>query len=330
MAAVASGYIDESHRAAGSSVRRARFVIPVSLMLATAPSAAAQDVGERIVQVDCDRGGTIAAALRDRRPGDTVRVRGTCRESVLIAAELVDVTVDGQGSATVRHPGASETRRHAVFIRGTRITVMGFTITGGDDGIHLSGPAHAVIIGNIITGNAGRGIHIDKSSVAQIANNTIRRNRGVGIHVTEHSYARVGFIIPPQPTLAPNIIEENGGDGIRVARSSGAWIVGNVIRKNGGSGVTLDRGSHADVVGNTIEGNSGDGVSVMRGSGVAFQSEDSSRREGPNRTAASAKNSGVGVRCSVGGYVDGPLGTLAGTQGAMKIDGACVRRAAPR
>ena len=32
------------------------------------------------------------------------------------------------------------------------------------------------------------------------------------------------------------------------------------------------------------------------------------------------------MRCSVGGYVDGPLGTLAGSQGVKEFDGGCVDR----
>jgi parallel beta-helix repeat protein len=280
------------------------------------------------VTVDCDAGTTIGAALSRAQPGDTLLVSGTCKESVVIPAELVRVTLNGQGKATIRNPGGTSSgpARHAVFIRGKGITITGFRITGGADGVHLSGPAHAVIDGNVITENSGRGIHIDKASVAQIVNNTIANNGGVGINVTEHSYARIGFLIPPDEALRPNTIQGNGGGGIRIDRASSAWIVGNTIVGNKGPGIAIDRGSETDIVANVISGNSGDGLEVTHNSGVNLQSQGSPRREGPNRTDPGVKNGGVGIRCSIGGYVDGPLGTLMGVQGATRFDKTCIDR----
>ena len=37
-------------------------------------------------------------------------------------------------------------------------------------------------------------------------------------------------------------------------------------------------------------------------------------------------NGRAGIRCTVGGFVDGPHGTLAGTQGAKAFDNGCVDR----
>jgi parallel beta-helix repeat protein len=207
------------------------------------------------------------------------------------------------------------------------ITVTGFRITGApEDGIHFSGPAHAIIDGNVIVQNKGRGVLLDKGSVAQLANNTITDNGGVGVKVSESSYARIGFIIPPDPLPRPNIIQGNGGAGIQVERKSSAWIVGNTITGNNGAGIAIDRSSEADVVANTINANAGDGIVATRNSGLNLQSTGSPRRDGPNRTDPTLKNRGVGIRCSVGGYVDGPLGTLAGILGAKHLDSGCVDR----
>lgn len=281
------------------------------------------------VRVDCDAGGTIGSKLGTVNPGDTILISGTCRETVVIPPEMARVTLDGQGKATIAHPEGGATlgaARHTVFIRGRGITIRGFRITGGEDGIHLSGPAHAVIDGNVISHNRGRGVHLDKASVAQLVSNTIEDNGGVGIHVTEQSYARIGFLIPPDRMVRPNTIQNNGGGGVQVERSSSAWIVGNTIAGNQGPGVAVDRGSEADVVGNTINGNRGDGVVVTHNAGVNLQSGGSPRSEGPNHTDPGAKNSGVGIRCSIGGYVDGPMGTLTGMQGAKQFDNSCIDR----
>jgi parallel beta-helix repeat protein len=276
------------------------------------------------IAVDCDAGNTIATALASVKPGDTVLVSGTCREQVNIAPEITRITLDGQKKTTIQHPGGQQTSPHALYTRGKEITIKGFTVTAGQDGIHLSGPASAVIDGNLVTKNSGRGIHIDKGSIARILNTTVEGSGGIGIDVTGASYAYIGVFIPRVPALAPNTIRDNGGPGINIERTSGAWIVGNTISGNKESGIAVHRNAQADVIANMINANGGDAITVSFGSGVNFNSEP--RKDGPNQTAAGQNNGGAAIRCSVGGYVDGPLGTLAGTQGAKAIDKSCVDR----
>ena len=276
------------------------------------------------LSVDCDAGNTITAALGSVKPGDTVLVSGTCKEQVSVAPEIVRITLDGQKKTTVQHPGGQAASVHAVYIRGKEITIKGFTVTGGQDGIHLSGPASAVVDGNLVTKNSGRGIHIDKGSVVRILNTTVEQSGGIGIDVTGASYAYIGVFIPRVPALAPNTIRNNGGPGINIERTSGAWIVGNTISNNKESGIAVHRNSQADVIANVINGNGGDGITVSYNSGVNFDSEP--RKDGPNKTTQN--NGGAGIKCMIGGYVDGPLGTLAGTKGAKEFDKTCVDRTA--
>jgi parallel beta-helix repeat protein len=126
------------------------------------------------------------------------------------------------------------------------------------------------------------------------------------------------------PALAPNTIRNNGGPGINIERTSGAWIVGNTISGNKDSGITVHRNAQADVIANTINGNGGDAITVTYNSGVNFDSEP--RKDGPNKTTQN--NAGAGIKCAIGGYVDGPVGTLAGAKGAKDIDKSCVDRTA--
>ncbi len=297
--------------------------------LATMDNALAQTTRP----VDCSAGETVAAALAAAKPGDTLAVRGVCKETVMVPAEATRITLSGHGLATISHPTRNTTpgpAAHVVYIRGRGITVSGFRILGGVDGIHLSGPAHAVIHGNVISDNKGRGIHVDKVSVAQIYDNVIEKNDGGGIHITESSMARIGFLIPPQPQLQPNRITNNGGYGILVDRGSTARIVGNRIEGNDGAGVMVDRSSEADVAANTIGGNSGDAVVVRRNSGVNFSSEREGPTDGPNITDPASKNRGVAVRCEVAGYAAGPLGTLSGTAGTKAFDRTCTDRVITR
>jgi parallel beta-helix repeat protein len=296
-------------------------------------AAADQGLAQAARPVDCSAGETIAAAVAVAKAGDTLTIRGVCKENVIIPAEVTRITLNGHGLASISHPTGITTpgpSAHVVYIRGRGITVTGFRIHGGADGIHLSGPAHAVIHGNVISGNRGRGVHVDKGSVAQIYDNVIERNEGGGIHITESSMARIGFFIPPQPQLQPNEIRNNGRYGILVDRGSTARVVGNRIEGNNGSGVVVDRASEADVAANTIGGNSGDAVVVARNSGVNLSSEREGPTDGPNSTDPRMNNRGVAIRCDIGGYVAGPLGTLSGTTGVKVFDRTCVDRVTTR
>ena len=271
--------------------------------------------------VDCDAGQAVNPAVRSAKPGDTVLVSGTCKEQVNIPPEVANITVDGQKKTTIVHPGGTQASPHAFYTRGKEITIRNLTVTGGLDGIHLSGPASTLIDGAIVTKNKGRGIHIDKGSIARIINTTVEESGLIGIDVTGASYAYIGVYIPRVPALSPVIVRNNGGPGLNIERTSGAWIVGNTITGNKASGIVVHRNAQADVIANTIGGNGGDGITASFGSGINLLSEP--RKDGPNQGSG---NAGAGIRCSVGGYVDGPIGTLAGAKGAKAIDAGCVDR----
>lgn len=274
------------------------------------------------VPVDCDAGNSINAALGKVRPGDTVLVSGTCNEQVSFEPEMVRVTLDGQKKTTIRHPGKGAASPHTVFIRGKDIYIKGITVIGGLDGIHLAGPASAELDGNVVNKAARAGIHIDKGSVARILNNTVEESGAYGIDITGVSLAYIGVRIPRIPALSPNTIRNNAGPGINIERTSEAWIVGNTISNNKGSGIEVHRNAHADVIANVINANGGDAIAVSFGSGVNLLSAP--RKDGPNQTAE--QNGGVGIRCTTGGFVDGPRGTLGGKQGEKAIEQGCVDR----
>ena len=277
------------------------------------------------VSVDCEAGNTVMAALGNVKPGDTVLVSGTCNEQVSFAPEMVRFTLDGQKKTTIQHPGKSAPSPHTVFIRGKDIMVKGITVVGGLDGIHLSGPASAELDGNVVVKAARAGIHIDKGSVVRVLNSTVQESGAMGIDITGASYAYIGVRIPRLPALSPNTIRNNAGPGVNIERSSGAWIVGNTISNNKGSGIFIHRSSQADVMANVINANGGDAITASYSGGVNLKSEP--RSDGPNQTTQD--NGSAGIRCTVGGYVDGPLGTLAGKRGAKAIDSGCVDRVAP-
>ena len=274
--------------------------------------------------VDCNAGEKIQDKIALAQPGDTILVSGNCGENVAVPVEAARITLDGQGKTVITAPPKGD----GFFVRGREITIKGFTIIGGRDGIHLSGSASgasANIVGNTIRKTGRHGIHLDHTSVGRIAGNTIEETHASGIDVAEMSVARVGYLLRPMGH-GPNTIRKAGEHGISVNRQSSARIVGNTIEGNGKSGVFVTRNSQADVFGNAISGNAANGITASHNSGVNMTNEDNLFNLGPNRTDANSINAGFGLSGSVGGYVDGPIGALDGAKGAKQIDAGCIDR----
>ncbi len=291
---------------------RSLIALPAFLWIFSSP-------GEAHIQVDCSSA-SLQAAIDKAKPGETLLVSGTCKENLVIHEEVARITLDGQGKATVNGPDASKS---TIEVRGRGITIKGFTVTGGGNGINVSRGGQAVIDGNTVQGTGGAGIIVIRTSHAVIVNNTVQNNARFGILISHSSYGFVGGLATEDKTARPNIIENNGRNGILVNRSAGARIVGNTIRNNKRYGVRVQRGSNAEIANNTIDGNARDGISVSRNSAASL-GRDTVRQihHAPNTTTAN--NKGFGISCSIGGAVDGRLGTLNGEKGEKSFKEGCV------
>jgi parallel beta-helix repeat protein len=267
--------------------------------------------------VDCSAGGKIQAAVDAAHPGGTIQVSGTCKENVRFNDEVSRITLDGKASAAIHGPNAAV---NTITIRGRGITIVGFTITGGRNGVGVLMGGAATIQGNTIQGAAENGINVAQHSYARIIGNTIQQNPDAGIRVLENSYARIGFLDLGDPAPNGNVIRHNGEVGVFVQRSAGASLVGNTIGDNAGPGVSVHDGSHADLAGNLIDGNSSDAVEVTLNSDVKLGDEPGVLNPA-NETLV--PNGGFGLRCSTNSSVGGSLGTLFGLQGERQFDSSC-------
>ncbi|MCA1560272.1 MAG: right-handed parallel beta-helix repeat-containing protein [Acidobacteria bacterium] len=211
---------------------------------------------------------------------------------------------------------------NAVLVAGRNITLRGFTITGGRNGVAVLRGGTALIDSNVIRESAENGINVAQHSYARIVNNTIQLHPAAGIRVLENSFARIGFLDLENPVSRGNVIANNGPlGGVIVQRSAGASLVGNSISGNEGPGVSVMAASHADLAGNQIDGNGADGVSVTQHS-FAQLGEGPGIFSPPNETGA--PNLGYGLSCSLNSAVDGQLGTLTGAAGQRRFDSSCA------
>ena len=282
----------------------------------------APHIGAATVNVDCNAGGAVGPILNGLKTGDVVLVQGTCQENILIQAQLSTITLDGQRKATIKAPDPGQP---AIQVLGREITIKGFTVIGGSFGIAINRGATAVIDANTIENAANTGLEVSQNSFARIINNTIEHSGQNGIFVLGSSSAHIGVMSTGDKVPQPNVIQNNGGDGIQVLRASTARIIGNSISGNQGNGLTVQQASHADVAGNTFNRNLLHGIRVVGNSGVNLADSAMRLFEQPNTTTA--PNGMFGIRCEIGAYVEGPLGSLMGGSGVKDMsDTSCIDR----
>jgi parallel beta-helix repeat protein len=181
------------------------------------------------------------------------------------------VTLDGQ-THTVTVPleatiNAPDEREPAIQILAREVTIKGLTVIGGSFGISVNRGATAVIDNNTIQNVARSGLEVSQNSFARITNNTIEHSGRHGILVFGSSSVHIGVVFTDDKVPSPNVIRDNGGDGIWVLRASTARIIGNTLSGNRRNGLTVQQASHA--VGRllrTASRNPGFNSGVIRGS----------------------------------------------------------------
>jgi hypothetical protein len=286
-------------------------LIAALLLLGLSPAQAAERA------LACSASNKIQDFLPRLRPGDTLKVSGTCNENISIGSRFNGITLDGQGAATINGTDATA---NTIAIRGTSITITGFQITGGSRGIIVNRGGSAIIDGNTIHNTGSDGVQVSENSTARILNNTIQTNPDDGIVILDSSSANIGFMTGTDTSLSPNTIQNNGGNGVNVGRGSAARVAGNTISGNSASGILVNDNSTADTSSNVIDSNGDNGIQVVRNSSVRLGRDNGvGLFDSPNST--SVNNTGAGVRCRLDGTVDGQLGTLNGTTGATDLTG---------
>lgn len=219
-------------------------------------------------KVHCGSGPSIQDRLdRNASGGDTIEVSGTCVENVVINVP---------GLSLVAQPGAqivaADPNSPVVTVQAPRVRIIGFTISGGFDGIRVRNSGSAIISDNTVENNYREGVNVVGSSHAQIEGNKIRHN---------------GFDSNGNPV--------NRGHGIFVGQSSNAVIVSNEIDGNGDIGVRVADASAARLNDNDVTDNQNDGIDVTLNSSVRL-SDPSTSPAAANRING---NGGFGWRCRI-------------------------------
>jgi hypothetical protein len=305
-----------------------KYLLTGAIFLALLSSTAYAETKKRTC--GANPGQQLQHFLDELNAGDTLIVSGTCNESVVLGEGARNLTIDGQGTATIN--GSGNPNAPAVQIRGRGITLKGFTITGGRHAVQVQRSGSAFIDTNTIRNAAVHGVIVNDNAFVRVVDNTIEQNGAHGICVCEHSSAEIGFRGDFSATASPNVVRNNGGFGILIDSGSyaemesntvqqnvsggvgvsdgssarigiqagvvGTFAGANTIELNGARGVLVTRSSMARVVGNVIRNNATDGVGVFRVSqaDVASNAIDGNGAHGVNVS----QNSGVNLGNDVG------------------------------
>jgi hypothetical protein len=206
---------------------------------------------------------SIHAALKLLPPAmsNTVTVSGTCTENILIQG-FDRLTLISTTGATIND--ASGGQATVVDIEDSRrVTLQGFTVNGGLDGVVCGNASVCYLTGNIVQSSVGQeGVGVGNGSQAFLTNNVIRNNGTRGLTANEGS----------RVFSTTDTFQGNADSG--VVANSGAYFAcdTSTIESNGNGGVVLSDHSTGRIISCTISGNTGSGVTVQRGSEVRFDS----------------------------------------------------------
>ena len=204
-------------------------------LLSVASIAAAQVSAD----VDCGSGNTLARALREAQPGDTLRIAGTCPEFVTITTDRL--TLDGLGSAILDAGGQ------------------------GAAAINIEG-AQGVVIRELTVRNSANGILIQRAAAVTLDNVTSEDNGVAGFQIDENATVRMNN----------STSQRNGDNGMSVRRSANVTMEGSInISNNGFHGMSIFDAASV-VLSNaiaTITGNANIGIFASSVSAISIQVE---------------------------------------------------------
>jgi hypothetical protein len=268
----------------------------------------------KVLEVDCGKGETIASALSNADPGDTIRVTGVCAEQVIIATDRISLA--GLPGAIIQgvlfaQPGALSGQVTVDGAQGVRIS--GFTIQRSRaEGILGIRGAAFTVENTVIQDNLGDGIAAAEGSTLEIRNCTIRR-----------TFAGVDVFTGSSAVLLGDIaISDNRDLGIFVGSSSSMEIRGAKVESTNNSvGMVLASGSSLAFLtypGDTAKGGS---LTVTHNLVSGMVVLNSALEVYSDNATITASNNPIGIDLPAGGAIASPFGIEKGIRFVIENNG---------
>ena len=221
--------------------------------------------------VDCSSG-TIAEAMAQAQPGDTITITGTCNETVEVNKD--GITLDGEGTAIIDGGGADVP---VIAVYGQRnVVIKGLTVQNGRRGV-LADRGAAVWLEDVIARGNGAGISIHGNSSATFAGAVMANDNKIesGIDLLQSTaWSEDASLIQAN---------NNAEDGIALSRGAQMFLFGVSrieVNQNGGfNGVLcyLDSSLSIASTGSTtfqVAGNEGFGIWIASHASLVLEGVD--------------------------------------------------------
>lgn len=234
-----------------------------------------------VIDVDCDLGDSLAAAVEAANPGDTIHVSGTCNENVTIRTD--DLTLNGQDTAIVDGGGSGI----VVTVDGARNLAMAdLTIRNGSGGILVVNDATLAVTDLIVTGSRSHGIEVIHSTI-HATRLTSEQNGRVGLIVNRNSLAEVtdaslrfnlsGLVVYSNAVVrffGTNDMSHSTGQGMTAGLGGAIFSIGPTLlmNNNGAEGLFVSQQGNVQAIGGVLEANrnASDGIRVDQNASLSL------------------------------------------------------------
>lgn len=191
----------------------------------------------RTKTVRCDKGAKLSRYLSRARPGDTLKIVGSCNQAIEIAKDNIHLV--GLDGAVIDGSGIDS--EAVVLIEGARgVKLQGLTIqNGSDQGILARRGAQGILEDLLVSENQTVGISLDRAQF-DLSNIQVSGNGSSGMDIfTSSTVVAKGNISAT----------DNQGDGIAVNGNSFFELRGAQVTasSNGGTGVSIINDSRLQI-----------------------------------------------------------------------------------
>src|SRR5213080_217513 len=273
--------------------QRARFLVFLLLVTIGGAVRRAEAVD---LDVNCDGHHSIRRALHmlariNPQGPNTITVSGDCKGNFLIKGMDRLTLITRKGASITDSSNGSLA---VVDIEGSqKVTLQGFTINGGAQGILCNTASLCYLTGNTIQGPGRFGVNVIRGSRAFLESNVIE------------DWGRGAFIDSGAQVFSSNdVFQSNGGSALVVLAAAYFESLNSKFDNNG---VGIDAGGTLTLRGGTISGNSSDGIRLLSGKAVFL---------GPTITG----NGGVGIHLEDGAFAGFLAASITGNLSGLDVD----------
>jgi len=205
----------------------------------------------------------------------TILVSGSCKENITIQS-LDNLTLTAENGASISD-NSGGTLDVMDIIDSHRVSINGFAISGGANGVVCTDASVCRLSGNAFRASSGYGVIVD-SAQATFSGDVMQNNVGRGLSIINGGNVEAdgitvqgssdGIVLNTRGNLvlSNSSVNENQNHGILAVTSSTIRLMGVSVTSNGGDGVGLQQSSQAKVDSlfgvNTITNNGGAGVNL--------------------------------------------------------------------